>query len=83
MTKECALVQSCAVGRVKKVLVLLRLTAQQKPQRHRLNMELDLQNLFGLLVHSCTHWHPLPPPAFELIYEGAMHWSAKIDDISL
>ncbi len=23
---------------------------------HRLNMELDLQSLFGLHVHSCTHW---------------------------
>jgi hypothetical protein len=23
---------------------------------HKLNMELDLQSLFGLLVHSCTHW---------------------------
>jgi hypothetical protein len=33
---------------------------------HRLNMELDLQSLFGLHVHSCTHWlkprnSPLPP----------------------
>ncbi len=52
---------------------------------HRLNMELDLQSLVGLL---CTHWlrprnSPLPP-AFWLIYEGAIgHWSAKIDDISL
>jgi hypothetical protein len=24
--------------------------------RHRLNMELDLQSLFGLHVHSCSHW---------------------------
>ncbi len=23
---------------------------------HRLNMDLDLQSLFGLHVHSCTHW---------------------------
>ncbi len=23
---------------------------------HRLNMKLDLQSLFGLHVHSCTHW---------------------------
>ncbi len=33
---------------------------------HRLNMELDRQSLFGLHVHSCTHWlrarHPPPPP---------------------
>ncbi len=41
---------------------------------HRLNMELDLQSLFELHVHSCTHWlRPLnhPPPAFGLIYEGS------------
>ncbi len=25
------------------------------PLKHRLNMELDLQSLFGLHVHSCTH----------------------------
>ncbi len=40
-----------------------------------LSMELDLQSLFGLHVHSCTHWlrprNP-PPPAFGLIYEGAI-----------
>ncbi len=29
---------------------------------HRLNMELDLQSLFGLHVHSCTHWLRQPPP---------------------
>jgi hypothetical protein len=23
---------------------------------HRLNMELDLQSLFGVLVYSCSHW---------------------------
>ncbi len=32
---------------------------------YRLNMELNLQSLFGLHVHSCTHWlrprTPLPP----------------------
>jgi hypothetical protein len=47
-------------------------------------MELDRQILFGLHVHSCTHWlrtrDPLPP-AFGLI--RGRHWSAKIDDISL
>jgi hypothetical protein len=47
-------------------------------------MELDLQSLFGLYVYSCTHWlRPLnfhPPPAFWLIYEGAI---ARIDDTSL
>jgi hypothetical protein len=37
---------------------------------HGLNMELDLQSLFGLLVNSCTHWlrprNPSPSPAFGL-----------------
>ncbi len=39
-------------------------------------MELDLQSLFGLHVHvhSCSHrLRPRnPPPAFGLIYEGAI-----------
>jgi hypothetical protein len=56
------------------------------PDSHRLNMELDLQSLFGLHVHSCTHWlrpPQLPPShAFGLIYEGAIG-KAKIDEISL
>jgi hypothetical protein len=44
-------------------------------QTHRLNMELDLQSLFGLHVHSYAHWlRPSnhTPLAFELIYEGAI-----------
>jgi hypothetical protein len=32
---------------------------------HRLNIELDLQSLFGLHVYSCPHWlrprNPVPP----------------------
>ncbi len=37
----------------------------QKGSGHRLDMELDLQSLFGLHMHSCTHWlrprnSPLP-----------------------
>jgi hypothetical protein len=35
-------------------------------------MELDLQNLFGLPVHSCSHWlRPRNPslPALGLLYE--------------
>jgi hypothetical protein len=39
-------------------------------------MELDLQSLFDLHVHSCTHWlrprNPLPR-----IYERGRHWSAQ------
>jgi hypothetical protein len=36
---------------------------------HRLNMELDLQSLFGLRVYGCNHWlrpQTSPPPAFEI-----------------
>jgi hypothetical protein len=54
--------------------------------KHRSNMEVDLQSLFGLNVHTCTHWlRPRcspPPPAFGLVLRGR-YWSAKIDDISL
>jgi hypothetical protein len=34
------------------------------PWLYRLNMKLDLQILFGLHVHRCTHWlrHRHPPP---------------------
>jgi hypothetical protein len=43
---------------------------------HRLNMELDLQSLFGLLCTAVligrdTVTPPPTPPAFRLIYEGA------------
>ncbi len=59
---------------------------RRKLWRHRLNMELDLQSLFGLDVTWCSHWlrprNPSPPLAFGLTYEGR-YWSAKIDDISL
>ncbi len=53
---------------------------------HRLNMELDLQILFGLYVYSCTHWlrpcnSPFPPRIWAHI--RGHYWSAKADDISL
>jgi hypothetical protein len=37
-------------------------------------MALDLKSLFGIHVHSCTHWlRPRsPPPAFGLKYEGTI-----------
>jgi hypothetical protein len=39
-------------------------------------MALDPQILFGLHVHSCTHWlrprNPPPPPPFGIKYEGAI-----------
>ena len=48
-------------------------------------MELDLQSLFGLHVHSCTPWltprnSPSPPCIWAQI--RGRYWSAKIDDIS-
>ncbi len=54
---------------------------------HSLNMELDLQSLFGLL---CTAiligWDPAVPPllpAFGLIYEGAIGQSSVCDPLLL
>jgi hypothetical protein len=49
-------------------------------------MELDLQSLFGLHVHSCTHWLRLrnsPPPPHLGLYTRVLLVSQKIDDISL
>ncbi len=49
-------------------------------------MELDLQSLFGLHVHSCTYWlrprKPSPPPRIWAHIRGR-YCSYKIDDISL
>ncbi len=44
-------------------------------------MELDLQSLFGLHVHSCTYWlRPYnPPPRIWAQIRGRC-WSTKIDD---
>jgi hypothetical protein len=44
------------------------------PSTNRLNMELDLQSLFWLHVHICTHClRPRNlPPVFGPIYEGAI-----------
>ncbi len=48
----------------------------------RLNMELDRQSLFGLPVHSCTHWLiPRNHPSYMVHIRGRF-WSAKIHDIS-
>ncbi len=56
---------------------------------HRLNIELDLQSLFGLHVTWCAQLHSLAEtpqsprtPAFGLDIRER-YWSAKIDDISL
>jgi hypothetical protein len=60
-------------------------------QTYRLNMEIDLQSLFGGSmsrdVHSCTHWlmKPRNPPLSPRIWAHIQgrYWSAKKDDISL
>ncbi len=49
---------------------------------HGINMELDLQTVFGLHVHSCTH-RLRPPPPPHRTHIRVRYWSAKIDDISL
>jgi hypothetical protein len=53
----------------------------QVSQAHRLNMELDLQSLFGLHVHSCSHClrpcNSPPPNAFGLILVGAIGQHAR------
>ncbi len=57
---------------------------------HRLNMELNRQSLFGLHLHSWTHWlrlrnrNPSPPPSLRIWpHIRSSYWSVKIDDISL
>jgi hypothetical protein len=51
---------------------------------HRLNMELDLQSLFGLHVLIYTHWlrprNPHPSPRIWAHIRGR-YWSDKKDDI--
>ncbi len=49
-----------------------------------LNMELDLQNLFGLYMHSCTHTlrprnHPPPPPLRIWAHIRGRYWSTNVD----
>ncbi len=55
---------------------------------HRLDMKLDLQSLFGLHVHSRTHWmrpsNPPPHLGIHRIYKSAIGQPvSKIDDISM
>jgi hypothetical protein len=55
------------------------------PLTDRLTLELDLRSLFGLRVHSCTHWlrpRNSPLPRHLGSYRGR-YWSAKINEISL
>jgi hypothetical protein len=46
-------------------------------------MELDPQRLFGLHVHSCTHWQPPPLSPHIWPHIRGRYWSAKVDDNSL
>jgi hypothetical protein len=53
--------------------------------RHRLNIELDLQSLFELHLHSCSYWlrPPNSPPPRIWAHIRGSYWSAKIDLIFL
>ncbi len=69
-------------------VILLQKSVSWVPEAPQgLNMELDLQSLFGLLctaVNSLaeTPQPPTPPPRIWAHIRGR-NWSAKIDDISL
>jgi hypothetical protein len=49
-------------------------------------MELELQNLVGLHVHSCTHWSrprnsqppPQPPPLTPPLHLGSFTWALLV-----
>jgi hypothetical protein len=68
-----------------KIQWLLRI--RQITSEHWLNMELNLQSLFGLHVHRCTHWlrpSNTPPPLPHLgSCECAIGQPRYVDDISL
>jgi hypothetical protein len=55
---------------------VVRLLRRRRREEHRLKMELNLQSLFGLYVHSCTHWlrprNFFSTQALGLLYEGAI-----------
>ncbi len=54
-------------------------------KNHMLNMELDVQSLFGHHVHSCTHWlrHATHPPPPHLGSNTRALLVSKKDEISL
>jgi hypothetical protein len=47
---------ACALCKNTLLRMLISDPRLRESGRHRLNMELDLKSLFGLHVHSCTHW---------------------------
>jgi hypothetical protein len=51
-------------------------------KKHRLNKEIDLQSLFGLLCTTVLTPQLPPPPRIWAHIRGC-YWSAKIDVISL
>jgi hypothetical protein len=55
----------------------IHLTSGSTTCKHRLNMEWDLQSLFGLRVHSCTVLSGI------WAHMRGRYWSAITDDISL
>jgi hypothetical protein len=63
-------------------LLLLPASAPGDPD-HRLNMELDLQCLFGLLCTAQVETPQLPPSSRIWAHILGRYWSAKIDYISL
>ncbi len=51
---------------------------------HRVKYKVDLQSLFGLHVHSCTHWlHETRNSPRIWAHIRGHYWSANINDISL
>jgi hypothetical protein len=68
----------------KRILLFSKTYAETYSCTYMLNMELDLQSLFGLRVHSCTHWlRPRNPPPRIWAHIRGRYSSAKTDYISL
>ncbi len=87
--KQILFCLSWALNTVHTVYVAAVAYTKIQPSHYRLNMELELQILFGPHVHSCTYWlspRNTHPPFLHLgsysTYEGR-YWSARLDDISL
>ncbi len=86
VSAHASFTKCCRVHRV----FLRSVIAHMFPHRHRLNMEVDLQSLFGLHATWCAQLYSLAErvPATPLspgvwIRIRGRYWSTKIDDISL
>jgi hypothetical protein len=64
-------------------LVFPNQETHQESCNHRLNMELDLQSLFGLQLYSLTETPQIPSFPRNGAHIRGHYWSAKTDDISL